>query len=638
MSKRNSSEWPIKQRPNPASRIPYGYKANPEDRMELVPIWDLVGLLEQTLDSLDNGASFRQSAEWLTVHSGHSVSHSGLKNIWLQRRGTPDNERFKKLEEQRKKNKPKTKEGRVKRKLNHKLAGKQASLNSTKRKLQALKDTEREEVVAAGGTAEPDEIVPRQETVVFVPNEGPQTNFLAAPEREVLYGGAAGGGKSYGLIADPMRYFHHPQFAGIILRRTNDELRELIWKTQELYPKAFKGAKWKSQKSEWEFPNGGRLWMSYLERDEDVLRYQGQAFCYIGIDELTQYATPFAWNYMRSRLRTTAPDLPIFMRATTNPGGPGHGWVKRMFIDPAPANKAYWATDIETGEVLARPATYPQGHPKAGKPSDKAGQPLFKRKFIPASLYDNKYLAEDGAYEANLLSMPEGQRRQLLEGDWSIAEGAAFNEYRAHLHTVEPFEIPPEWRRFRSCDYGYSTYSAVHWFAIDPVYETLYVYRELYLSKHTGEALADAILEAEGSENLSYGVLDSSCWHQRGQRGPSIAEVMIQRRCRWRPSDRTKGSRVAGKNRLHELLKVNEETELPGIVFFNTCRQIIADLPVIPSCPKGSDDIDVRYSSDHAYDSVRYGIMTRPKSFSMLEDWGKSSNSTYRPASRTFGY
>lgn len=433
---------------------------------------------------------------------------------------------------------------------------------------------------------------------------------------------------SYALISDPMRYFDHADFIGLILRRTNDELRELIWKTQEMYPKAFPGAKWQEKKSQWVFPSGARLWMTYLERDEDVLRYQGLSFSYIGWDELTQHPTPFAYNYMRSRLRTTDPTLPTFIRATTNPGGPGMGWVKKMFIDPAPPNKAFAATDIDTGEVLR----YPDSHANAGKP-------LFYRRFIPASLYDNPYLTADGAYEANLLSLPEMQRRQLLEGDWNIATGAAFPEFRVSTHTIEPFEIPHDWRRFRSCDFGYSSHSAVHWFAIDPNFGTLYVYRELYVSKHTGRDLAKAVIEAEKGEQIDYGMLDSSCWHQRGQIGPSIAEEMISVGCKWRPSDRSAGSRVAGKNRLHELLKVDPQTDKPSILFFNNCRQIIADLPVIPSDPKGGDDIDVRYASDHAFDSLRYGIMSRPRARSPFDDFGKySQQNKYRPADAAFGY
>lgn len=432
---------------------------------------------------------------------------------------------------------------------------------------------------------------------------------------------------SYAMLADPMRYFDNKNYAGILFRRTNDELRELIWKSQEIYPRAFPGAKWQEKKSQWVFPSGARLWLTYLERDEDVLRYQGQAFSWIGFDEITQYPTPFAFDYMRSRLRSTDPSLPLSIRATTNPGGPGHGWVKRMFIDPSPPNTAFPAKDINTGEDLIYPPTH-----------EKAGQPLFYRRFIPASLYDNPYLSNDGAYEANLLALPEMQRRQLLEGDWAIADGAAFPEFRPNVHVVEPFDIPDTWRRFRSCDYGYSSFSAVHWFAIDPAYETLVVYRELYVSKHTGKDLAKAVLAEERGERIDYGVLDSSCWHQRGQVGPSIAEEMIAMGCRWRPSDRTNGARINGKNRFHEVLKVDEGTGRPGIMFFNNCRQIIADLPVIPADPRGGEDINPKYASDHAYDSVRYGIMSRPRAFSPFDDGHGVPKQKWRPAVPAFGY
>tara|TARA_R110002072_G_scaffold103092_1_gene226271 strand:- start:771 stop:1139 length:369 start_codon:yes stop_codon:yes gene_type:complete len=120
--------------------------------------------------------------------------------------------------------------------------------------------------------------------------------------------------------------------------------------------------------------------------------------------------------------------------------------------------------------------------------------------------------------------------------------------------------------------------------------------------------------------------------------GPSIAEEMINEGTRWRPSDRSSGARVAGKNRLHEVLKVDEYTDLPAIQFFNTCRQIIADLPVIPSDPKGSDDIDPRYASDHAYDSVRYAVMSRPKAFSPFDMGRGVPQQSWRPADATFGY
>jgi len=622
------SIWLDKARPNKTAKIPYAYKPSEDDPLILVADQEKAILVEEALDYLEDGHSSRKTAEWLAGKTGDKISHQGLIHIWKDRRGKDsDNpsKRLKELEKANRKRKPKTAAEKKLSAAKRKQSDAKRRLTVAKKKLEELQPTQ--ELETANLDFSVIESERQKKEVVFAPNAGPQTEFLAASEQEVLYGGAAGGGKSYGLLADPMRYFDNPNFNGIILRRTNDELRELLWKSQELYPKAFQGAKWQEKKSQWTFPSGAKLWLTYLERDQDVLRYQGQAFTYIAFDELTQYASPFAWTYMRSRLRTTDQSLPIYMRGTTNPGGPGHGWVKKIFIDPAPANKKFIAKDLDSGNDLV----YPEGHARAG-------EPLFHRRFIPASLYDNPYLTEDGAYEANLLSLPEMQRRQLLEGDWGVADGAAFSEFRPNVHVIEPYDIPSEWVRFRSCDYGYSSYSAVHWFAIDPSYGTLINYRELYLSKHTGRDLARAVLEAEGSEKMQYGVLDSSCWHNRGQIGPSIAEEMIAMGCRWRPSDRTNGARIAGKNRLHEVLKVDEVTELPGIQFFNTCRQIIADLPVLPSDPRGTDDIDPRYATDHAYDSVRYAVMSRPRAFSPF-DWGKGvPQQSWQPADATFGY
>ena len=164
--------------------------------------------------------------------------------------------------------------------------------------------------------------------IIFEPNQGPQTDFLSAGEREVLYGGSAGGGKSYAMLADPVRYFGNPNFRGLLVRRTTEELRELISVSKQLYPKAVPEIKFLERDKTWVAPSGATLWLSYLDRDDDVTRYQGQAFSWIGFDELTQWSTPYAWNYLRSRLRTSDTSLPIYMRATTNPGGPGHQRVK----------------------------------------------------------------------------------------------------------------------------------------------------------------------------------------------------------------------------------------------------------------------------------------------------------------------
>lgn len=623
--------WPPITRKLSFGKVKTGYKVNPDDPFELTPDPEQIMYIEQGFDYLEAGSSYREVTDWISEKLGKSLVHQTIKNLFVTHR-VPFSERKQVKRTARKFTQSEKKVMSEKAKARHaqNRADKAAIKHElNKNKLKPEDFTTPPPVLERKPRATPLPALPKAVEIIFQPNPGPQKMFLESSEEEVLYGGAAGGGKSYAMLADPMRYFYNPNFVGLLLRRTNDELRELKWESMKLYPKAFPGAVWKEKDSMWVFPSGAKFWMTYLERDDDVQRYVGQAFTWIGMDELTQYATPFAWQFLKSRLRSTDPELQknLCMRATTNPGGPGHQWVKKMFIDPEVPGKAFWARD-EDGSLLVYPDTY--------HIPEMRGKPLFKRKFIPARLSDNPYLFNDGSYERSLLGLPEDQRRKLLDGDWSVMEGAAFGEFNPKFHVCEPFDIPSDWRRFRSADYGYTSFSAVLWFAIDPADDTLYVYRELYKSRLTGRDLAEKVLQAEASEKISYGVLDSSVWHQRGHTGPTVAEEMIAYGCRWRPSDRGTGSRTAGKNRLHELLKLDPDTEAPGIVFFNTCRQLIADIPSLPMDPDQKDDIDDRTKNDHTYDALRYGIMSRPRSASPF-DWGNRPVN-YTPSDKVFGY
>lgn len=427
---------------------------------------------------------------------------------------------------------------------------------------------------------------------------------------------------SFAMIADPVRGFNTPGQRALLLRRTTEELREIISVTQELYPRAIPGCRYDKRDKTWYFPSGASLWMSYLDAEDDVLRYQGQAFQWIGFDELTQWPTSYPWDYLRSRLRGDK-GSGLYMRATTNPGGPGTQWVKKMFVDPAPWGKAFWATDIETGRVL----TWPPGH-------SKEGEPLFKRRFIPAKLWDNPYLAVDGLYEANLLSMSEVERKKLLEGNWDVQEGAAFPEWNREIHVVEPYEIPEHWIKFRGCDYGYSDGSAVVWYAIRPDTGQLVQYRELYGKKILADDLGDMILEAEKEDkNIYYGVLGSDSWNQRGDRGPSIGEV-LSKKCRFRKADRSRGSRIHGKQEFHRRLQIDEYTGEPRMVIFNNCVETITQIPILPLDKNNPEDVDTK-AEDHIYDAKRYAIMTRPLNSLYASQRPRKE---YRPADRRTGY
>jgi hypothetical protein len=461
--------------------------------------------------------------------------------------------------------------------------------------------------------------------VVFQPNAGPQEEFLAASEQDVLYGGAAGGGKSFALLADPLRYCHNPNMRGLLLRRTLDELTELIDKSRQLYTKAFPGAKFRESKSTWHFPSGATLWFTYLDRDKDVTRFQGQAFNWIGIDEITQYPTPYVWDYLRSRLRSIDPELQksLNMRCTANPGGVGGWWVKKMYIDSRTENVAFPAYDIDT----MKPFLWPNGH-------EKAGQPLFYRKFVPARLTDNPHLMADGQYEAMLRSLPEVERKRLLDGDWDVAEGAAFPEFSRSRHVVEPFDLPTNWPRIRAADYGYAAPSCVLWGAIDWD-NNIWVYRELYAKHLTAEQLADKIIEAEQFDaQPHYTVLDSSCWNKTGF-GPSIAEVMMRQGVRWTPSDR---NRIQGKMEVHRRLADDPYTQEPRLRLFSTCQHIIKQLAGIPLSKTNSEDVDTK-AEDHAYDALRYMMMTRMSGYAAIhQQLGAIKNHVYKVQDDVFGY
>ena len=453
-----------------------------------------------------------------------------------------------------------------------------------------------------------------KQNVIFEPNEGPQMQFLASSEREVFYGGARGGGKSYAMLVDPLRYCHKQAHRALLIRKTMPELRDMITHSQRLYSKAYPGAKWREQEKEWRFPSGARIEFGYADNMTDALRYQGQSYTWIGIDELPQYPTPDIFNFLRSSLRSVDPTIPVYLRATGNPGNAGSQWVKEMFVNPSTPNEAFYI-NIDT----------------------PTGVKQISRRFIPAKLQDNPYLMQTDDYYAMLSSLPEVQRKQFLEGDWDAFENSSFPEFNKDIHTVEPFEIPRSWTKFRTCDWGYSSYACCLWIAVDWD-NNLWVYREMYTSKVTADVFARRVLEHEINEYIKYGVLDSSTWARRGDVGPSIAETMIQEGCRWRPSDRSPKSRINGKMELHKRLKFDDELKQPKLKFFTTCTNLIRTLPLLPIDRNNPEDVDTD-AEDHAYDALRYGVMSRPINPNSNAGFLQSDKDPkFEPADSVFGY
>jgi hypothetical protein len=594
--------------------VPFGYKKSDEDPKLVLPIPEELEVLEEAVKLHGKGQSLQKCVDYIYSKTKRKISRQGFHKIVNK-----DNIKLKARESVREQlDYQRDRVLKAKRELDKE----RNKLHNKHKKIKDLDVVLEGKVKTVIDEKEIQEAPPtikkafEKKDIIFQPNDGPQSDFLAASEREVFYGGARGGGKSYAMLVDPLRYCDKQNHRALLVRRTMPELRDLINHSQNLYSRAYPGAKWREQEKEWRFPSGARIEFGYAENLTDALRYQGQSYTWIGIDELPQYPTQDIYNFLRSSLRSVDPDIPVYMRATGNPGNVGSTWVKEMFVDPSEPNQKF-DVEIQT----------PKGIKK------------ISRKFIPAKLQDNPYLMQTDDYYAMLASLPEVQKKQFLEGDWDAYESSSFPEFSRPVHVIEPFDIPRNWMKFRAADWGYSSPACCLWFAVD--YDNnLFAYRELYTKRNTADVFAKKVLELEDGEYIRYGVLDSSTWARRGDIGPSIAETMIQEGCRWRQSDRSPRSRISGKVEVHKRLRVNEETGHPSLFIFSNCLNLIRTLPMLPVDKNNPEDVDT-YAEDHAYDALRYGCMSRPLHPVSLRgnDFITSTerqNST--PADSVFGY
>ena len=565
--------------------IPFGYKKSEDDPKIVLPIPEELDVLQEAIKLHKKGQSLQKCVDYIYSKTKRKITRQGFYKI------VNKNNIKKKARESAREQLDYQRDRVLKAK--RELDKERSKLQTKNKKIKDLDIVLEGKVKTVIDTKDIEEASPtikkafEEKDVIFQPNQGPQSDFLASSEREVFYGGARGGGKSYAMLVDPLRYCDKQHHRALLIRRTMPELRDLINHSQQLYSKAYPGAKWREQEKEWRFPSGARIEFGYAENLTDALRYQGQSYTWIGIDELPQYPTPDIYNFLRSSLRRVDPEIPVYMRATGNPGNVGSLWVKEMFVDPCESNKRF---DVEIPTPM--------------------GVKTISRKFIPAKLQDNPYLMQTDDYYAMLASLPEVQKKQFLEGDWDAYESSSFPEFNRQIHVIEPFDIPRNWMRFRAADWGYSSPACCLWFAVD--YDNnLFVYRELYTKRNTADIFARKVLEMEDGEYIRYGILDSSTWARRGDIGPSIAETMIQEGCRWRQSDRSPRSRIAGKVEVHKRLRVDEDTGYPSMFIFSNCLNLIRTLPMLPVDKNNPEDVDTT-ADDHAYDALRYGCMSRP--------------------------
>lgn len=441
-----------------------------------------------------------------------------------------------------------------------------------------------------------------------------QAAFMARPEFEALYGGAAGGGKSDALVIEALRQVDIPHYKGLILRKTFPQLSELIAKSLNYYPQICRGARYNDSKHTWTFPSGAKVVFGSMHHAKDKINYQGQAYDFVAFDEVTHF-TFDEYVYLFSRTRPNGPGTDCYIRATANPGGIGHGWVKERFITPAPAMTTQWY------KVAVR---YPDGRTES----------MWRNRiFVPSSVFDNKALLDnDPNYLANLASMPEAERNALLYGDWDSFSGQVFTEWRndpSHYedrvgtHVIAPFRIPSHWRVWRGFDWGYTRPFSVGWYAVDPD-GRLYRIRELYGCRadssgqpvpNTGVSwdaakVAQEIKRIEDEDpNLHgrriHGVADPAISQRNG--GVPISEIMEREGVYWDKADNT---RLAGKQQLHNRLTFDKQG-IPMLYVFSTCRHFIRTIPSLVYSQVDVEDVDTD-GEDHIYDECRYVCMANP--------------------------
>jgi hypothetical protein len=410
-----------------------------------------------------------------------------------------------------------------------------------------------------------------------------QSLALSCGAFEMLFGGAAGGGKSDFLLVDcyagAVKYGRC--WLGILFRRTYGELEALLRLADELYRPL--GGRFVSKNKEYVFRDGVSIRFSYLEHDNDVLRYQGHQYTWVGFDELGNYHTDFAWRYMISRCRSAA-GAPCYMRATANPGGAGHAWIKTRFVGGFEPNKIY----------------------RAGGATSC---------FIPSLLEDNPYLTgNDPGYSEWMKLLPDRLYRALRNGDWDIFAGQVFDEWRRELHVVKPFLLEPgAWKKFYALDWGYAKPFSLGKWTVNGEGRMIR-YGEWYgCSKDemdTGVKTGAADVAAKAwkmaiQEGVTECVADTAMWNKDDD-APSKAELWEKAGFRMIRSNK---DWVNGLAVFHQRLKTTGEDNKPMLQVFDHCVDFIRTIPALTPDPSNPEDVNTKLE-DHIYDEARYAVMS----------------------------
>jgi hypothetical protein len=451
-----------------------------------------------------------------------------------------------------------------------------------------------------------------ERTVVWRANDGPQWKLLTCPVKEVFYGGARGGGKTDGLLGDFLKHAgkHGKHAVGILVRRTLVELSDVIERSKAVYTQL--GWQYNASSHEWRAPNGALLRMRYLMRDTDAAAYQGHSYTWVGIDEAGNFPTPKPINLLRGTLRS-AHGVPCVLRLTGNPGGPGHGWLKRRYIDPHPE-----------GFV---PFTYEENGVE------------HQAVYIPSGLDDNPHLMRDDQYHAQLAAATAGDDalwQAWRFGNWDVFVGQMYRLERGVqiIPARKPADYPEHTQWFAALDWGY-VQGAYGLFAVMPErrIEQVWEFYEDFSELHAEKA---AKLIVEAHERTGWPMpatihADEQMWQRHGSSGLHLAEDFMRglrdavgkgktppafvKATHSSGSRETKVSLIQGWLAKGDAVGANglpEPWAMPHLRISERCANTIRVLQEIPRDPDNPNDVDPDYSEDHAHDMVGFAVASRP--------------------------
>lgn len=471
----------------------------------------------------------------------------------------------------------------------------------------------------------------------WAPQPGSQQAFLASKNVfEVLFSGERGPGKTDALLMDFAQDIgrgYGEDWKGVLFRRTFPELKDVIDKSKKWFPLIFPGCKYNEALHVWKFATGEQLLFRNFMKPSDYWNYHGHAYPWIGWEELTNWPDDQGYRVMFSCARSSRVGIPTRVRATTNPYGVGHNWVKARFrLQGCPRPNQVSTRIIRDGV-------------------DVDGLPEMPRCAIFGKLAENKVLAfADPLYANRVLGAArnEMERKAWSIGTWDIVAGGMFDQvWSPNEHVVDPFVIPSSWMIDRGFDYGSSAPFSVIWWAQSDgtdyldgknqwrssVRGDLFAISEWYGwtkdkpnvgLRLLNSEIAEGIIEREVAQGLygraKAGPADTSIWDTAN--GVSIAgdmekPVRLQNGRQyngvtWTRADKSAGSRKIGWQIIGQRLKDAKRPERgirekPGLFIFDRCDQWIRTVPILPRDEKDPDDVDTK-AEDHAGDCTRYRV------------------------------